>query len=92
MTDTSHCGTCRDTGFVCEDHPGRTWGDMCCDDPVTDGLICGHGACHCGAAGMPCPACCSPVPEDGTVPIGWAFTPDRLRGPLNAALAARARR
>jgi hypothetical protein len=32
-----------------------------------------------GGAGMPCPACCSPVPEDGTRSIAEAFVPNRRR-------------
>src|ERR1019366_8180681 len=61
------CHCCLDSGMVCEDHPDRPFG-------VTAE---GHsGAC---AAGMPCPACCSPVPADGTHSIAEAFTPDWQR-------------
>jgi hypothetical protein len=43
------------------------------------GTVEGHAE-H-GAAGMPCPACCSPIPEDGTHSIAEAFTPDWKRQP-----------
>lgn len=33
----------------------------------------------CGGAGMPCSACCSPIPEDGRHSIAEAFTPDWKR-------------
>ena len=72
------CGGCRDTGTVCENHPDRPWA----------GLGAGPGACECGA-GMPCPACCPPIPQDGTVDIGWAFVPGWQRAELNTALDAR---
>jgi hypothetical protein len=78
MPGKPRCRSCGDTGHVCENHPDRPWG----------GLTSEPGSCECGA-GMPCPACCSPIPQDGTVPIGWAFVPDWKRGELNAALAAR---
>ena len=38
------CTLCEDSGWICEEHPGRPWGD-------------GPHACPCGAAGMPCPRC-----------------------------------
>lgn len=62
------CPHCLDNGMVCEDHPEMPFG-------VT---VEGHRPA-CGA-GMPCPACCSPVPADGTHSIAEAFTPDWLRG------------
>jgi hypothetical protein len=37
------CGLCEDTGWVCENHPGKPWD--------------GDHACGCGAAGMPCVHC-----------------------------------
>jgi hypothetical protein len=37
------CGLCGDTGWVCENHPGKPWD--------------GDQACGCGAAGMPCVRC-----------------------------------
>jgi hypothetical protein len=37
------CARCHDTGWVCENHDDRPWGD-------------GPGACDCGA-GMPSPSC-----------------------------------
>jgi len=40
---TIPCATCRDTFWVCEDHPDKPWD--------------GEDACGCGAAGMPCPVC-----------------------------------
>lgn len=63
-----HCSNCRDTGHVCENHPEKPWA----------GLADGDTACECGA-GMPCPSCCSPIPQDGTTSITQAFVPDRLR-------------
>ena len=63
-----HCLRCLDDGMVCEDHPGYPW----------DVTVEGHSA-DCGAAGMPCPSCCSPIPEDGTRSIAEAFTPDWKR-------------
>ena len=66
MTPT--CLHCLDDGIVCEDHPGYPFG------------IDVEGHAHCGAAGMPCPACCSPIPEDGTHSIAEAFVPDWARG------------
>jgi len=69
---------CNDTGHACENHPDRPWGGMCCDGPAS-GVLCEHGACHCGGAGMPCPVCCSPVPEDGAISITAAFVPDWRR-------------
>jgi hypothetical protein len=61
------CLHCLDNGMVCEDHPEFPFG-------VT---VEGHRPA-CGA-GMPCPACCSPAPADGTHSIAEAFTPDWLR-------------
>lgn len=61
------CLHCLDGGHVCEDHPQFPW-------EVT---VEGHPA-NCGA-GMPCPYCCSPIPEDGTHSIAEAFTPDWQR-------------
>lgn len=65
------CPACGDSGVVCENHPGRAWGPLCCleDPPVwvvkcvccNPEPLCSHGSCHCGGAGAPCPACCSPV-------------------------------
>lgn len=68
--DEARCRACADTGHVCENHPDRPW------DGISDDI----NACHCGGAGMPCPACCDPVPQDGTSSIGDAFTPRHLRG------------
>lgn len=70
------CADCRDGGTVCENHPNMPWGAFCCASGP--GGVCEHGACDCGA-GMPCPACCSPIPTDGTHSIGEAFVPDRVR-------------
>jgi hypothetical protein len=61
------CRHCLDDGMVCEDHPEFPFG-------VT---VEGHRS-SCGA-GMPRPACCSPIPEDGTHSIAEAFTPDWQR-------------
>lgn len=41
------------------------------------GTVEGHAE-H-GGTGMPCPACCPPVTEDGTRPVAEAFTPDWRR-------------
>lgn len=71
MGDTSSpCPVCVGTGHVCENHPNRLWGGMCCDPRTTGGGLCVHGACHCGA-GMPCPTCTRP-PAAGD-PVGDAF-------------------
>ena len=43
------CTNCRDTGLVCEDHPGHPWPDMADVEPC------------CGGAGMACPSC-APLP------------------------------
>jgi hypothetical protein len=76
----SRCQSCQDTGHVCEEHPDRLWGGMCCDAAGRGAAAaCEHGACGCGAPGMPCPACCSPVPEDGRRSITDAFVPDWMR-------------
>lgn len=61
------CPRCLDDGTVCEEHPGFPFGV-----PAA-----GH-ACDWGI-GIPCPYCCSPVPQDGTHSIGEAFTPGRMR-------------
>jgi hypothetical protein len=63
------CLHCLDDGMVCEDHPAYPW----------EMLVEGHDGKACGGAGMPCPACCSPVPEDGTRSIAEAFIPDWQR-------------
>lgn len=64
------CPQCLDDGHVCEDHPEFPWEGL-------HGTVEGHAE-H-GGAGMPCPYCCSPVPEDGTVSIAEAFVPDWKR-------------
>ena len=64
------CPHCLDEGHVCEDHPEYPWEGF-------HGTVEGHRE-H-GAAGMPCPACCPPIPEDGTASIAGAFTPDWQR-------------
>lgn len=76
MTDVPICAVCLDTGHVCENHPDRPWAGIAGHDAPN---ACGDGSQDCGGAGMPCPACCSPIPEDGRHRIGEAFTPDRLR-------------
>ena len=63
------CPHCLDDGLVCENHPGYPW-------EVT---VEGHRADCYGGAGMPCPFCCSPIPEDGRHSIAEAFTPDWKR-------------
>jgi hypothetical protein len=64
------CPCCLDDGHVCEDHPSAPWEGI-------HGTVEGHRE-H-GAAGMPCLACCSDIPQDGTVSITDAFTPDWRR-------------
>jgi hypothetical protein len=78
------CASCSDTGHVCENHTGMPWGGLFCDAAALYGVNCEHGACGCGAPGMPCPACCSPIPQDGRHRIGEAFTPDWMRGSVDA--------
>lgn len=58
------CIHCDDTGHVCENHPDRPWMPMSLAET----------ACDCGA-GMPCPHCCTPVPQDGTHSISECFIP-----------------
>src|SRR5262252_4756539 len=41
------CQLCGGARWVCEDHTDKPWGDAS-DRP---------DACHCGGAGLPCPAC-----------------------------------
>jgi hypothetical protein len=72
------CSNCSDTGHVCEEHPDRPWGGICCDEAVR-GVDCAHGACGCGAPGMPCPTCCDSIPLDGSESIIAAFTPRHMR-------------
>jgi len=61
------CRACADTGHVCESHPDKPWDGMVgYDHPDT---------CACGGAGMPCPECCTPVPQDGTHKITDCFIP-----------------
>lgn len=61
------CSHCLDDGIVCEEHPDFPW----------DMTVEGHAVC--GAPGMPCGHCCSPIPEDGTHSITEAFVPDWKR-------------
>lgn len=64
------CLHCLDEGSVCENHPDFPWeGEW--------GAVEGHAE-H-GGAGMPCPHCCSPIPQDGTRSIAEAFVPDWKR-------------
>ena len=64
------CPHCLDEGHVCEDHPEFPWeGEW--------GTVEGHAE-H-GGIGMPCPRCCSEIPEDGTTSITVAFVPDWKR-------------
>ena len=43
----SECSICRGARWVCEDHTDKLW----------DGASDAPEACHCGGAGVPCPAC-----------------------------------
>ncbi len=67
----ARCPACVDDGIVCEDHPDKPWEGI-------HGSVEGHAE-H-GGVGMPCPACCSPLAEDGTHPIVEAFIPEWRRG------------
>lgn len=64
------CAGCLDEGYVCEDHETAPWEGL-------HGTVEGHAE-H-GGAGMPCPDCCSPIPEDGRHSITEAFVPDWKR-------------
>ena len=66
--DQAQCTSCADTGHVCENHPDRPWAG------VSDDI----NACDCGGAGIPCPDCCDPIPEDGSTSIGAAFVPRKF--------------
>ncbi len=74
-----YCRTCHDGGYVCESHPELPWADAP-DTPHTNQVTC-DCACACGGAGMPCPSCCSPIPENRNVSVRWAYVPDRFRPP-----------
>lgn len=67
MSGDARCPDCLDTGHVCEDHPHHPWAG------TADVEEC------CGGAGMPCPSCCSEIPQGAGVSIRTAFTPDWLR-------------
>ena len=69
------CLSCADTGHVCENHPDRPWGGLCCVVGAEGSMVCEHGGCGCGA-GEPCPACC---PSGPFASIADAFTPRFLR-------------
>ncbi len=58
------CKSCDDTGHVCENHEGLPWAG------TSDAFY----SCGCGA-GMPCPECTTPVPQDGTHKITDRFIP-----------------
>jgi hypothetical protein len=65
------CPACGDTGWVCEAHADRPWGDH-------------PKACNCGGAGMPCELCNLPsLGERPRMPQGFTPTLDRDKGPLN---------
>lgn len=70
MSGQPRCAYCLDQGHVCEDHPSYPWEGIW-------GQVEYHPV-H-GGVGMPCLACCSPIPEDGTHSIGEAFIPDWQR-------------
>lgn len=65
------CKACLDTGHVCENHPGRPW----------DGVVAHADACGCGA-GMPCPACCILLPQNGVHSILENFIPIKYRSEI----------
>lgn len=60
------CLHCLDEGIVCEEHP----------QSPAHVTVEGHAE-H--APGMPCPACCSPIAQDGRHSIAGAFIPDWRR-------------
>lgn len=90
------CPTCRDCGWVCENHPDVAWAGMT-----------GDAAC-CGGAGSPCPDCslyhlsaAAPVMFDALTklrkaldlvdpsrPLQYADAMDLMRKCADAALAA----
>lgn len=63
------CPNCLNEGHACENHPERPW----------EGTIAPPEGCDCGGAGIPCPTCCDPIPQDGRHSIREAFTPRHLR-------------
>lgn len=71
--DHPGCRICRGTGLTCEDHPGLIW-----DGTIgpADGLW--AQACHCGAAGAPCPRC---YPGHWITPTEPATFPATPTGP-----------
>jgi hypothetical protein len=64
------CPACGDTGWVCEAHADRPWGDHA-------------NACQCGDAGMPCEACnpCGGIDEPPAKSPIARVTIDRDKGP-----------
>lgn len=70
--EAPRCPHCLDDGMVCESHPEFPFGVDAEGHP---------GDCD---MGIPCPACCPPIPEDGTHSIAEAFTPDWRRGSVTA--------
>ena len=77
----TRCEHCRDSGHVCEDHPDLPWAGLvgAAENASFVHPACGDGARGCHGAGMPCPHCCSPIPEDGRHSIVEAFVPDWMR-------------
>lgn len=74
MSEQPLCKRCDSTGWVCENHNDRPWGEGSDAD----------NACSCGA-GEPCPDCNTP-PDDGSAPrflAGSHLLWDRERGGLN---------
>jgi hypothetical protein len=67
----SECSVCQGARWVCEDHPGKPW----------DGASDATEACHCGGAGIPCPAC-NPSDRDNPpeMPEGYRPFLDSHRG------------
>lgn len=72
------CPTCLDSGHVCENHPDHVWFGLAPEINERTGETIEE---CCGGAGMPCPVCCSSIPEDGRHSIVEAFVPDCLRAP-----------
>jgi hypothetical protein len=61
---TAKCTLCEDSGWVCEEHPGRPWE--------------GPNACPCGAPGAPCPWCNMPAEgETPRMPDGFKVDVDK---------------
>jgi hypothetical protein len=63
VSESTVCSVCGGSLWVCEDHIDKPWGE---ESDRED-------ACHCGGAGVPCPAC-NPSDQDNPpkMPKGYA--------------------